>query len=81
MPWTSRCGAGKWRARCTSSKHWDFLGPILDEQGRCRGCVGQDLATMEIRALPADALILASGGCGADLRALDQFRSPATAAR
>jgi succinate dehydrogenase / fumarate reductase flavoprotein subunit len=46
-------------------EHWDFLGPILDGQGRCRGCVGQDLATMEVRALPADALILASGGCGA----------------
>ena len=43
---------------------WDFLGPILDEQGRCRGCVGQDMVTMRIRAFPADALILATGGCG-----------------
>ena len=33
-------------------------------QGRCRGCVAQDLVTMEIRALPADAVIVASGGCG-----------------
>jgi succinate dehydrogenase / fumarate reductase flavoprotein subunit len=45
-------------------EHWDFLGPILDENGRCRGCVGQDLVTMTIRAFPADALLLATGGCG-----------------
>ena len=45
-------------------EYWDFLGPILDENGVCRGCVGQDLVTMEIRTFPADAVILASGGCG-----------------
>ena len=45
-------------------EYWDFLGPVLDESGRCRGCVGQDLVSMEIRAFPADALIVASGGCG-----------------
>jgi succinate dehydrogenase / fumarate reductase flavoprotein subunit len=44
---------------------WDFLGPILDEGGRCRGCVGQDLVSMRIRAFGADAVILATGGCGA----------------
>lgn len=43
---------------------WDFLGPVLDEHGRCRGCVGQDMITMQVRAFPADALILATGGCG-----------------
>ena len=46
-------------------EYWDFLGPVIDETGRCRGCVGQDLATMEVRAFPADALVVASGGCGA----------------
>jgi len=46
-------------------EYWDFLGPVIDDTGRCRGCVGQDLVTMEIRAFPADALIVASGGCGA----------------
>ncbi len=46
-------------------EYWDFLGPVIDETGRCRGCVGQDLATMEIRAFPADALVIGSGGCGA----------------
>jgi len=43
---------------------WDFLGPVLDEQGVCRGVVGQDLLSMEIRAFPADAVAIASGGCG-----------------
>jgi succinate dehydrogenase / fumarate reductase flavoprotein subunit len=43
---------------------WDFLGPVIDDDGVCRGCVGQDLVTMEIRAFPADAVIIASGGPG-----------------
>lgn len=43
---------------------WDFLGPIQDDQGRCRGVVAQDMVSMEIRAFPADAAIVASGGCG-----------------
>lgn len=43
---------------------WDFLGPVLDENGVCRGCVAQDLVSMEIRAFPADAVVLATGGCG-----------------
>jgi succinate dehydrogenase flavoprotein subunit len=43
---------------------WDFLGPVIDDNGTCRGVVGQDLVTMEIRAFPADAVIVASGGPG-----------------
>ncbi len=43
---------------------WDFLGLVLDDNGVCRGCVGQDMVSMEIRAFPADAVIVASGGCG-----------------
>jgi succinate dehydrogenase / fumarate reductase, flavoprotein subunit len=43
---------------------WDFLAPVLDEQGRCRGAVCQDLVTMEFRAFPADAVVLATGGNG-----------------
>lgn len=50
--------------RITKYEFWDFLGPVLDENGVCRGAVGQDLVTMEIRAFPADAVILATGGCG-----------------
>jgi succinate dehydrogenase / fumarate reductase flavoprotein subunit len=50
--------------KITKYEYWDFLGPVLDDRGECRGCVGQDLVTMEIRAFPADAVIVASGGCG-----------------
>jgi succinate dehydrogenase / fumarate reductase flavoprotein subunit len=43
---------------------WDFLGPIVDDAGICRGCVAQDMVTMEIRSFPADAVVLATGGNG-----------------
>lgn len=51
-------------SRVRKFEYWDFLGPILDENGVCRGCVGQNLMTMEIRSFPADALVVATGGCG-----------------
>ncbi|HEX3726166.1 MAG TPA: FAD-binding protein, partial [Pirellulales bacterium] len=43
---------------------WDYLDPIVDDAGVCRGVLGQDLVTMEIRSFAADAVIIASGGCG-----------------
>jgi succinate dehydrogenase / fumarate reductase, flavoprotein subunit len=43
---------------------WDFLGPILDDNGRCVGAVAQDMVSMEIRSFPADAVVVATGGCG-----------------
>lgn len=56
----------RWESEGKVKKYefWDFLGPILDDNGVCRGCVGQDLVSMEIRAFPADAVIIASGGSG-----------------
>jgi succinate dehydrogenase / fumarate reductase flavoprotein subunit len=56
----------RWHAagKIAMYEFWDFLGPILDTNGACRGCVGQNLFTMEIRAFPADAVIVASGGPG-----------------
>jgi succinate dehydrogenase / fumarate reductase, flavoprotein subunit len=50
--------------KITKYEFWDFLAPILDDNGVCRGCVAQDLVTMEIRAFRADAVVIASGGCG-----------------
>ncbi len=43
---------------------WDFLAPVLDENGRCRGAICQDLITMEFKAFAADAVVLATGGNG-----------------
>ncbi len=50
--------------RIRKFEFWDFLAPILDDDGVCRGCVAQDLVSMEIRSFAADALVVASGGCG-----------------
>ncbi len=56
----------RWEAAGKVKKYefWDFLGPIVDDHGICRGCVAQDMVTMEIRAFPADVVVLATGGCG-----------------
>jgi succinate dehydrogenase / fumarate reductase flavoprotein subunit len=43
---------------------WDFLAVVLGDDGACRGIVAQDLKTMGIRAFPADAVCLATGGPG-----------------
>ena len=43
---------------------WEFLAAIRDEEGLCRGIVGQDLRSMAVRAFPADAVCLATGGLG-----------------
>jgi succinate dehydrogenase / fumarate reductase flavoprotein subunit len=43
---------------------WDFLAPVLDDNGRCRGAICQDLVTMQFRAFPAAAVVLATGGNG-----------------
>ncbi|MEM6978150.1 MAG: succinate dehydrogenase flavoprotein subunit [Planctomycetota bacterium] len=45
-------------------EYYDFLGPIQDETGRCRGVTAQNMTTMAIEAFPADAVVMATGGCG-----------------
>src|ERR1700737_442937 len=44
---------------------WEFLSAVLDSKGVARGITALDLRTMELRAFPADAIILATGGIGA----------------
>src|ERR1700678_2547599 len=44
---------------------WEFLSAVLDGQGVTRGITAMDLRSMEVRAFPADAVILATGGNGA----------------
>jgi succinate dehydrogenase / fumarate reductase flavoprotein subunit len=48
----------------TKHEHHEFIGPILDDGGVCRGAVFEDLHSMEMKAVPADAVILATGGMG-----------------
>ena len=43
---------------------YEFLSVVKDEEGICRGIAAQDLRSMEIRVFPADAVCVATGGCG-----------------
>jgi succinate dehydrogenase / fumarate reductase flavoprotein subunit len=46
---------------------WEFLYPITEGEGedkRCVGIVAQDMRTMQIRSFRADAVVMATGGCG-----------------
>jgi len=56
----------RWEAEGLVDKYeyWEFLAPIIDENGNCRGVVAQDMFSMDIRSFAADAVVLATGGCG-----------------
>jgi succinate dehydrogenase / fumarate reductase, flavoprotein subunit len=56
----------RWESEGLVKKYefWDFLGPIQDDSGRCVGAVAQDMVSMQFRAFPADATIVATGGNG-----------------
>jgi succinate dehydrogenase / fumarate reductase flavoprotein subunit len=56
----------RWEAAglVTKYEHYEFLGAVIDDDGVCRGVSAQDLRSMEIRSVRADAVILASGGPG-----------------
>jgi succinate dehydrogenase / fumarate reductase flavoprotein subunit len=45
-------------------EHWEMLSLVLDNHQVCRGLVAMDLQTLELRAFPADAVIIATGGPG-----------------
>lgn len=50
--------------KVTKFEHWEFLKIVLDDEGRCRGIVAQNLRSSEIVTFLADAVILATGGPG-----------------
>jgi succinate dehydrogenase / fumarate reductase flavoprotein subunit len=45
-------------------EHWEMMSLILDGHGVCRGLVAMERATLELKAFPADAVIIATGGPG-----------------
>jgi len=45
-------------------EYWEFLSAVLDDEEVCRGIVAQNLKSMEIETFAADAVIIATGGCG-----------------
>jgi len=50
--------------RVTKYEQFEFLSVVLDDEGRARGIVAQDLRSMEIHTFMADAVIMATGGLG-----------------
>ena len=49
--------------KVTKYEFWEFLAPVLHD-GRCVGIVAQDMRTMQTRSFRADAVVMATGGCG-----------------
>ncbi len=68
----------RWEVEGKVNKYefWEFLWPVLAEGDaapsdglelsakRCVGIVAQDMRTMQIRSFRADAVVIATGGCG-----------------
>lgn len=50
--------------RVTKYEHWEYLGMVKADDGKCRGIVAVNLRTLETRSFPAVAVALATGGCG-----------------
>ncbi len=50
--------------RVNKYEFWEFLRPVIDEDGRTQGIIAQDMRTMQIRGFRGDAVVMATGGCG-----------------
>lgn len=48
----------------TKHEFWEFLSLLKDADGVCRGVVAMDLKSLEVRAFPANAVVIATGGFG-----------------
>src|SRR5438046_1129831 len=45
-------------------EHWEMLSLVLDDHQVCRGLIAMNLQTLELKAFPSDAVIVATGGPG-----------------
>jgi succinate dehydrogenase / fumarate reductase flavoprotein subunit len=45
-------------------EHWEMMSLVLDGHGVCHGLVAMERSTLELKAFPADAVIMATGGPG-----------------
>jgi succinate dehydrogenase / fumarate reductase flavoprotein subunit len=50
--------------RVKKYEHWEMLSLVQDGHGVCRGLVAMERSTLELKAFPADAVIMATGGPG-----------------
>ncbi len=56
----------RWEAEGKVKKYefWEFLWPVIDDDGQCKGIIAQDMRTMEIKAFRGEAVVMATGGNG-----------------
>ncbi|HSK70274.1 MAG TPA: succinate dehydrogenase flavoprotein subunit [Pyrinomonadaceae bacterium] len=56
----------KWETngKVTKYEGWEMMSLVLDDHQVCRGIVAMNLQTLELKAFPADAVIMATGGPG-----------------
>src|SRR4029079_2479483 len=52
------------QGRVKKYEHWEMMSLVLDDHQGCRGLIAMDLQTLELKAFPADAVIMATGGPG-----------------
>src|ERR687883_2049179 len=52
------------QGRVKKYEGWEMMSLILDDHQVCRGLIAMDLQSLELRAFPADAVIIATGGPG-----------------
>ena len=45
-------------------EHWEMMSLVLDDHQVCRGLIAMDLQSLELKAFPADAVVIATGGPG-----------------
>src|SRR5437870_6614240 len=50
--------------KVTKYEAWEMMSLVLDDHQVCRGLVAMDLRSLELKAFPADAVIIATGGPG-----------------
>src|SRR6202171_2367710 len=50
--------------KVTKYEGWEMMSLVLDDHQVCRGIVAMNLRSLELKAYPADAVIIASGGPG-----------------
>jgi succinate dehydrogenase / fumarate reductase flavoprotein subunit len=50
--------------RVKKYEHWEMMSLVLDDHGVCRGLVAMERGSLELKAFPADAVIIATGGPG-----------------
>src|ERR1044071_2997978 len=50
--------------KVTKYEGWEMMSLVLDDHQVCRGLVGMNLRSLELKEFPADAVIIATGGPG-----------------